>query len=113
MALTVAFAGQLTCLPIVNSLPGSFLRGPAAAGGIALYNMIGQFGGFTGPYIIGAVKGQTGSYAPAMAVLCSILLVAAILAFALRRTVPRSGEGAAWIGVDHDLCNGKLQRRVT
>jgi ACS family tartrate transporter-like MFS transporter len=61
----------------------SILSGSAAAGGIAIYNSIGNLGGFVGPYIIGALKEKTASYGPAMAVLACVLVLAAatILAF--------------------------------
>jgi ACS family tartrate transporter-like MFS transporter len=65
------------------SLPSSFLRGPAAAGGIALINTFGTgAGGFIGPYIIGYLREETGGYSASMAVLaigligtCAIVLV--------------------------------------
>ena len=47
-------------------LPTRFLRGPAAAAGIALVNVIGNCGGFVGPTIIGFLKdtpvGEPGAF---------------------------------------------------
>src|SRR6185295_4644711 len=44
------------------SLPASFLRGGAAASGIALINTFGTgAGGFAGPSLIGYLKGETGN----------------------------------------------------
>jgi ACS family tartrate transporter-like MFS transporter len=83
----------------VNSLPGLFLGGRAAAGGIGLYLSIGNLGGFAGPYIVGALKGESGNYRSGMAALALALLLAALLVVTLRGTlaqrptilVPRTG----------------------
>jgi ACS family tartrate transporter-like MFS transporter len=69
VALTIATAGTLTARPPMNNLPAMFLGGAGAAAGIALYNSIGNSGGFAGPYIIGLLKEHTGSYDMAMAAL--------------------------------------------
>ena len=42
--------------------PTSFLRGTAAAGGIALVNSIGNVGGFAGPYLMGWMREATGGF---------------------------------------------------
>jgi ACS family tartrate transporter-like MFS transporter len=66
IALTIAIVGSLAYFGPFFSLPSSFLSGPAAAGGIALINTFTAFGGFLGPTLIGVIKQETGSYAPAM-----------------------------------------------
>jgi hypothetical protein len=48
--------------PVDSGLPTAFLREQAAAGGIALINSMGAFGGFVGPYLIGRVKERTGEF---------------------------------------------------
>src|SRR5262249_11163499 len=60
-ALTLATSGIVTSLPLFWSLPTSFLRGTAAAAGIALINSIGNLGGFVGPYAVGFIKDMTRS----------------------------------------------------
>src|SRR5262249_34973374 len=51
-ALSLAAAG-LFCMPgPFWSLASSFLRGTAAAGGLAIINAVGGLGGFAGPYLI-------------------------------------------------------------
>jgi ACS family tartrate transporter-like MFS transporter len=69
VALTLAMAGGLSGIGPFQSLLTSFSRGPAAAGGLALVNTIGTLGGFLGPVIVGTLKGWTGGYGAAMAVL--------------------------------------------
>jgi MFS transporter, ACS family, tartrate transporter len=69
------------------SLPSSFLSGTAAAGGIALCNTVGSFGGFAGPYMLGVLKQETGGYASAMAALAFVLVMAALITLALGRAM--------------------------
>ena len=89
LALGFAFVGPLAAIPLLNSLPGSFLGGKAAAGGIALYLSIANLGGFAGPYIVGALRGASGDYLSAMAALAAGLLLSALLVIALGRTMVR------------------------
>jgi len=63
LGLTIAIVGQFSALPVINTLLPSLLRGPALAGGIALYNTMAQFGGFFGPIVIGVLKQETNGYA--------------------------------------------------
>ena len=51
------------------SLPCSFLRGAAAAAGIAFINSVGNLGGLVGPYLLGAVKDRTGGYSAGLVAL--------------------------------------------
>lgn len=62
LGLTVASAGLFAALPIYWSLPGRFLVGSAAAGGIAFINSVGNLGGFIGPSAMGYLKDATGSF---------------------------------------------------
>jgi len=61
-ALSIAGFGIFACLPVIWTLPTAFLSGPAAAGGIAVINSIGNLSGFAGPYAMGWIKDETGSY---------------------------------------------------
>ncbi|MBF0564088.1 MAG: MFS transporter [Nitrospirae bacterium] len=55
-ALSMAAVGVWGMFGPFWSLPASFLRGSAAAGGIALINSVGNLGGFAGPYLVGVIK---------------------------------------------------------
>jgi ACS family tartrate transporter-like MFS transporter len=66
-------------------LPGMFLKGPAAAAGIALINTIGTTGGFFGPSIIGVLKQVTGGDAGAFLGLASLSVTGALVCWGLRR----------------------------
>ena len=96
MALTLAMVGALATQGPFWSLPSSFLRGSAAAGGIALINTIASLGGFVGPTIIGVLKEQTGGYASAMAMLAIVLLISAVIVLAVGRAMRAArGDGDA------------------
>ncbi len=70
------------------SLPSAFLRGSAAAGGIALINSFGTgLGGALGSYLIGYIKEATGGYALSMALLALGLLGACVIVLGFGRIV--------------------------
>jgi len=62
IALSIAGFGIFGCLPIIWTLPASFLSGAAAAGGIAAINSLGNLAGFFGPYAMGWIKDSTGGF---------------------------------------------------
>jgi MFS transporter, ACS family, tartrate transporter len=86
-AFTIGVSGQLSALPVLNSLPPTFLRGSAAAGGFAFYNAIGYVGGFLGPTILGMLKQQTGDYRVGIAVLGLTVGLSAIIVLFLGRAM--------------------------
>ena len=67
------------------AFPAEFLTGASAASGIALVNSVANLGGFTGPYVVGAIAQKTGSVAYGMAVMSIWLLLAAVLVLCLPR----------------------------
>jgi len=72
------------------SLPSAFLRGSAAAGGIALINTFGTgLGGFLGSVTIGTLKEETGTYSASMAVLAAALVLASIMVLTFVRAIAR------------------------
>ena len=84
-ALGVASIGIYATLGPFWPIPSRFLRGTAAAGGIALINAIGNLGGFIGPYLVGWVRETTGSFKLAMLVLAIAAAIAALLVLTLKR----------------------------
>ena len=68
------------------SLNASFMTGIAAAVSIAAVNMIAQFGGLVGPWMIGAIKGWTNSFSIALIVVAGFLFIAALIAASMRVT---------------------------
>lgn len=78
ICLTLAAVGINAALAPLWATPSLFLRGTAAAGGIAMINAVGNIGGFLGPYLVGWIRDATGGYAAAMIVLGLSLAGAAV-----------------------------------
>lgn len=89
-------AGVIFALIIVNvgisaakaplwAMASTFMSGAGAAAGIATINSIGNLGGFLGPYVIGWIKGFSGSYAGGLYFVGATLAVSAILTLLLAR----------------------------
>jgi ACS family tartrate transporter-like MFS transporter len=58
--LVITSMGASSSGPIFWTLPTAMLTGAAAAGGIALINVLANLGGFFGPYLFGLIKDATG-----------------------------------------------------
>lgn len=84
IGITLAMVGTISAKTIFYTLPAKFLKGQAAAGGIALINSIGAFGGFVGPSLMGYLKEQTQSFTAGLMVMGCILFAAALLSGSLR-----------------------------
>jgi ACS family tartrate transporter-like MFS transporter len=82
-ALTIAGFGVFANLPIFWTLPAAFLSGSAAAAGIAIINSLGNLAGFFGPYAMGWIKDQTGSFAGGLFVIAAFVVISLIAALAL------------------------------
>jgi len=85
-------------LPVFWCVPAALLSGPAAAGGIALINSIGNLGGFVAPNIVGYGKTISGNYSGAMWILCGFAVLAGFMTLALRATSTIEG----WRGEEAD-----------
>lgn len=81
IALSIAGFGIFGCLPVIWTLPASFLSGAAAAGGIAAINSLGNLAGFFGPYAMGWIKDNTGGFGAGLLCLAGagLIGVAAVL----------------------------------
>jgi D-galactonate transporter len=77
-ALTLAAFGVFSSLPVFWTLPAAFLSGPAAAAGIAIINALGNLSGFAGPYAMGWIKDQTGSFSGGLLAIAAVALIGMI-----------------------------------
>ena len=84
VALSIAALGIWGALGPFWTLPPAFLRGTAAAGGIAVINSVGNVGGFVGPFVVGWLREATGSFSSGLVLLAGGLLVGAGIAIAIR-----------------------------
>src|SRR2546425_12903386 len=83
VALSVAGFGIFGNLPVFWTLPTAFLSGPAAAGGIAMINSIGNLAGFFGPDIMGRLKDMTGTYTAGLLTLSAAGFAAMVIVMVL------------------------------
>lgn len=93
-ALSLAAVGIWGALGPFWALPTAFLRGSAAAGGVALVNAIGNIGGFVGPTVVGYARDATGNFSAGLWVLAAGLVAGALLTLALP-AAPWSAPGAS------------------
>jgi len=90
-AQTLAIVGTMSAIPVFWQLPGRFLAGAAAAGGVALINSIANLAGFGAPSMLGAIKTSTGLLSPGLYIVAAVEVCAAILIIAF---VPRFAKKA-------------------
>ena len=86
-ALTVGSTAVFAAYGAFFSLPSSFLRGTAAAGGIGLFNMFGNFGAFFGPTLVGVLTNRSGDYAAGLTTVAVWFVLAALIVAALGRAI--------------------------
>jgi MFS transporter, ACS family, tartrate transporter len=86
LGVSIGVAGLYSAMPAFWALPTEFLGGAAAAGGLALINTIGNFGGFVGPSIIGYIKALTGHFSWGIAAMAAGAFLAGCLALTQLRS---------------------------
>lgn len=92
-ALTLAYVGCYAFFAPFWTLPGSFLSGAAAAGGLAAISSIGIAGGAAAPWLIGVLKDATGSFAAGQIAIGVLVVVSAVgFAVATRKHLGSSDE---------------------
>ena len=83
LLLSFGAMGVFGCLPVFWTLPTSFLSGPAAAGGIAIVNALGNLSGYFGPAATGYLKDTTGSYAAGFLLMAGLAAIAVVVVLVL------------------------------
>lgn len=79
IATCVATAGVYAGIGPFWTLPPAFLRGAAAAAGIAWINSVGNLGGFIGPYTLGRLTDSSVGISGGLIVLSAVTVIAALL----------------------------------
>ncbi len=74
---TIAAIGYSAITPVLWTIPPTFLKGRASAGGIAFINAIGYFGGLVGPVAIGWARNAYGSFEGGLYLLSMLALIGA------------------------------------
>lgn len=85
LAIGLAAAGQRSATPVFWNLPAGLVGGIGAAGAFAFINSVGNIGGFVGPYVMGFIKGMTGSVNGGLIVFAGCLALTALMALGIKR----------------------------
>ena len=91
VALIIASIGIYATLPSFWTLPTAMLSGPAAAGGIALINALGNTGGYVGPALVGYIRDLTQSYTYGLLMRAGFAVMSAALAVVMSRKPATTG----------------------
>ena len=86
-ALTLGSTAVFAAYGAFFSLPSSFLRGTAVAGGIALFNAFGNLGAFFGPTLVGMLTEGSGGYAVGLMAVAIGFVLAALIIIAVGRAI--------------------------
>jgi MFS transporter, ACS family, tartrate transporter len=84
-AMTLAAVGVWSMMGPFWTLTTGMLGGTAAAGAVAILQIVGGLGGFAGPYFTGRLRDATHSFAGGLYGIAGLALGAAMLALAVRR----------------------------
>lgn len=95
VGMTIATSMIWAAYTVFWAIPSQYLKGEAAAGGIALINTIGLIGGFLSPTIIGAIHSATGSMAAGLLVMVALLVAGAAVLVANRLPASRDALATA------------------
>lgn len=102
LGMVMASSGQVICSATIFALPGTFVTGAAAAAGFALITTIGNFSGYTTPYLFGVMQEATGDFSAGFYAMGGVALVGAIaiLATPALRTGRTAGKDDTPLAVE-------------
>jgi ACS family tartrate transporter-like MFS transporter len=86
---TLAAGGIMCYYPPLWALPARLLGHRSAAAGCGFINLIANFGGFSGPYMVGFLTDRTGSYSAGVYFMASTAVMAAVVMALLPRNSER------------------------
>ncbi len=86
---TLAAGGIMCYYPPLWALPTRLLSQRSAAAGFGFINLIANFGGFSGPYMVGFLTDRTGSYSAGVYFMASTAVMAALVMLLLPRNSER------------------------
>lgn len=88
VSITIATAALWAAYTVFWAMPSDYMKGDSAAGGIALVNTIGAFGGFVSPTLIGYVKTLTGTMQSGLLAMVGVLAIGTVLLLVNRLPAP-------------------------
>lgn len=93
--ISLTAMGVCSGIPLYFGLPTKFLTGVGAAAGLALINVIGNAGGFGGPFIFGWLRDLTHSTSAGMYVIAGFFVLCAVIALYSKRWTPQVQAAAS------------------
>ena len=87
LAIGLAGTGLQACSPLLFAIAPMVLSAKQTAVGVAVINSLGQVGSLVGPYAVGWIRAETGSFDGAVYLMAGSAAAAALVALLLR--VPR------------------------
>jgi len=106
LLFVVVLTGQKAYMPAFWALPSLFLTEAAAAGSIGLINSVGNLGGWAGPWVLGWLEKETGSFKPGLLFLVASTTISATIVLALglgrRAKTDTAGEADPLAEVLHE-----------
>ncbi len=88
VSFSIAAVGIMSFYPAYWALATGLLSARSAAAGFGFVNLIANFGGFTGPYMVGYLTDRTGTYAAGVYSLVATAFLSAVVLIALRQRKP-------------------------
>jgi len=88
VSITIATAALWASYTVFWAMPSDYIKGDSAAGGIALVNTIGLFGGFLSPTLIGYFKTLTGTMESGLLAMVCVLVIGTVLLLVNRLPAP-------------------------
>jgi MFS family permease len=85
--LSLANAGAAAAMPVIWALPSTFLRGTAAAAGIAFACSIANLGGFASTYLLGWMKELTHSMGAGLTTFGVCMLLGCVVGLAMPKRI--------------------------
>jgi len=93
-AFSIAFAATLCMVVPFWAIPGSFLSGASAAGGIAAISAMGVTGGFVAPYLIGYLKDATGDFSAGFLIIAAFGVIISALFYVIGTAQQKARDAA-------------------
>lgn len=100
-SLTVAAVGLNSYFGAFWAIPQTYFSGLAAAGGMGIINLVGNIGGFVGPYLTGYLSKQNGQFDLVILLWVAALLLGTWLILSLPKSGDVKQEQSANEQIDH------------
>jgi len=94
IAIAIAFASTLCMVVPFWAIPGNFLSGASAAGGIAAVSAMGVTGGFVAPFFVGYMKGLTGDFKAGFLAIAVFGIVVSVIFYLVGSAQQRARDAA-------------------